>query len=65
MKSKYFSLIRLIIIILALIAGILSRYVTHTNDSAVEQVAEAILETEGVDINFSPNDNDTVEVCND
>ena len=49
--------IRSIIIIVALLFGFIAFIVTKQHDSPIEQAAEAILKVNGVDIDFSPNDN--------
>jgi len=49
--------IRCIIIIVALLFGFIAFFITEQHDSPVEQAAEAILKVNGLDIDFSPNDN--------
>lgn len=44
------------IVIVALAAGGIAYLVTQKNDSPVEQAAEAVLRTQGIDIDLSPND---------
>lgn len=65
MKCKGFAFIPLIIIVASLCAGFLAYTISKKNDTPVEQAAEAVLKTQGVDIDFSPDDCDldTVEVC--
>jgi sugar/nucleoside kinase (ribokinase family) len=64
MKSKGFAFIPVIVIIAALCVGSAAYFITKKNDSPIEQAAEAVLKTEGVDIDFSPDDC-TGEGCND
>lgn len=65
MKSKGFAFIPVIIIIAAMFVGAGAYLISKKNDSPAEQAAEAVLKTQGVDIDFSPDDCgvDTVEVC--
>lgn len=56
MKNKYMALLPLIIIIASLIVGALALVLSKKNDSPVEQAAEAILKTQGIDIDFSIED---------
>lgn len=58
MKSKGFAFIPVIVIIAALCVGSAAFFISKKNDSAVEQAAEAVLKTQGVDIDFSPDDED-------
>lgn len=61
MKSKGFALIPVLVIIGALVVGSAAYFISKKNDSPIEQAAEAVLKTQGVDIDFSPDD----EVDND
>jgi hypothetical protein len=56
MNNKGFAFIPVILIATALCAGFLAYKLTKVNDSPVEQAAEAVLRTEGIDIDFSPDD---------
>lgn len=56
MKSKGFAFIPVIVIISALCIGSAAYFISKKNDSHVEQAAEAVLKTQGVDIDFSPDD---------
>lgn len=44
------------LVIIALSAGGMAYLITQKNDSPVEQAAEAVLRTQGIDIDLSPND---------
>lgn len=44
------------IVIAAIAVGGLAYFVTQKNDSPVEQAAEAVLRTQGIDVDLSPND---------
>ena len=46
-----------VIILVAMLAGISAYLITQKNDSPIEQASEAVLRTQGIDIDFSPNDN--------
>lgn len=65
MKSKGFAFIPFIVIIGAMLVGGAAYFISKKNDSPVEQAAEAVLKTQGVNIDFSPDDCDDemVEVC--
>lgn len=67
MKYKGFAFIPVIVIMAAMLVGSAAYFISKKNDSPVEQAAESVLKTQGVDIDFSPDDCDdeTVEVCND
>jgi len=56
MKSKGHALIPVIIITAAFLVGLGSYLFTKKNDGHVEQAAEAVLRTHGIDIDFSPDD---------
>lgn len=56
MKSKGFAFIPVIVIIAALCVGSAAYFITKKNDSPIEQAAESVLKTQGVDIDFSPDD---------
>ena len=56
MKCKGFAFIPVIIIAAALAAGFLAYHISGKNDTPVEQAAEAALKTQGIDIDFSPDD---------
>jgi hypothetical protein len=56
MKSKGFAFIPVIIILGAICVGSAAYLISKKNDSQVEQAAEAVLKTQGVDIDFSPDD---------
>lgn len=56
MKTKGFAFIPIILIASALCIGFLAFQFSKKNDSPVEQAAEAVLKTQGVDIDFSPDD---------
>ena len=56
MKSKGFAFVPLILIASALCMGFLAYQISKKNDSPVEQAAEAVLKTQGVDVDFSPDD---------
>ena len=45
-----------VIILVAMISGITAYLITQKNDSTIEQATEAVLRTQGIDIDFSPND---------
>lgn len=64
MRCKGFAFIPVIIIVASLCAGFLAYKLSGKNDTPIEQAAEAVLKTEGIDIDFSPDDK-VVEVCND
>ncbi len=64
MRCKGFAFIPVIIIVASLCAGFLAFKLSKKNDSPIEQAAESVLKTQGVDIDFSPDD-EVVEVCND
>lgn len=61
MNQKGFAFIPVLIIIGALCVGSAAYFISKKNDSAMEQAAEIILRTQGVEIDFSPDD----EVEND
>jgi len=46
---------KIAIIVVAFSAGYLSFTFTRQPDGVIEQAAEAVLKTQGVDIDFSPN----------
>ena len=48
--------IKISVIIIALILGFFAHMITMENDSAIEQAAESILKSQGIDIDFSPDD---------
>lgn len=54
MKIKTPLLIRLIIILSAIFAGIITYSINKTNNSRAEQAVEAVLRSQGIDIDFSP-----------
>ena len=56
MKYKGFAFIPVIVIIAALCVGSAAYFISKKNDSPVEQAAESVLRTQGVDIDFSPDD---------
>lgn len=56
MKPNGFAFIPVIVIIAALCVGSAAFFISKKNDSPVEQAAEAVLKTQGVDIDFSPDD---------
>ena len=56
MTSKISVTIQAIIVVVAMIIGIATYFISKKNDTIVEQVAEAILKTQGIDIDFSPDD---------
>lgn len=43
-----------IIIALLIMGGVVTRYITGVDDSPPEQIIEEVLETQGIDIDFSP-----------
>ncbi len=47
---------KIVVMIIALLFGLCAHVITRKNDSAIEQAAEAILKSEGIDIDFSPDD---------
>lgn len=51
-------IVKLIIIVIAFIIGIASFLITGKNNSVVEQAAEAVLRTQGVDVDLSAEDNE-------
>ena len=55
MTSKISVTIQAIIVVVAMIIGIATYFISKKNDTIVEQVAEAILKTQGIDIDFSPD----------
>ena len=55
MTSKISVAIQAIIVVVAMIIGIATSFISKKNDTLVEQVAEAILKTQGIDIDFSPD----------
>ena len=64
MKNKGFAFVPFIIIALAFCAGFAALMITKKNDSPVEQVAEAVLRTQGVDVDLSPDDDCSIDdVC--
>lgn len=66
MKYKGFAFVPVLIIVASLIAGFIAYKISGKNDSPIEQAAESVLKAQGVDIDFSPDDDDQVdEVCND
>lgn len=44
------------IIIAAILVGLAALLITQKNDSPVEQAAEQVLRTQGIDIDLSPDD---------
>jgi sugar/nucleoside kinase (ribokinase family) len=54
MKFKGFALMPVILIVTALCIGSAAYFITKTNDSPIEQAAEAVLRAQGVDIDLSP-----------
>lgn len=58
MKQSGFALLPVFIIACAVSVGIAALVITKKNDSPVEQAAEAVLRTQGIDIDFSPDDVD-------
>lgn len=56
MNFKNSALAPIVIIIISLITGYSALKYSHKNDSALEQVAEAVLNTQGIDIDFSLDD---------
>lgn len=58
MNSKGFAFVPVMVIIAALCVGSAAFFISKKNDSHVEQAAEAVLRTHGVDIDFSPDDED-------
>lgn len=53
-----FSWIKAAIIGGATLIGMGAYMITKKNDSIIEQVAESVLRTQGVDIDFSPDDDE-------
>lgn len=51
---KYPSWIKIAIIVGAIIIGSIALFISKTPDSPIEQAAEAILKTQGVDVDLSP-----------
>lgn len=64
MKSKGFTYLHILVIAGAIAVGVGAYFVSNKNDSPVEQAAEAVLHTQGVDIDFSPDDCDNDECTN-
>jgi len=56
MKQKGFAFIPVIVIMAAMLVGSAAYFISKKNDSPAEQAAEAVLRTQGVDIDFSPDD---------
>ena len=54
MLKKWYSIAIISVIIIATVVGIGSYVLTQKNDSPIEQAAEAVLRTQGIDIDFSP-----------
>jgi len=46
-----------VIVLITMISGFGAYLITQKNDSPIEQATEAVLRTQGIDIDFSPNDN--------
>lgn len=53
MKLPY---LKILIISFLLMLGLFAHIISKKNDSPLEQAAEAILEAQGIDIDFSPDD---------
>ena len=45
-----------VIVLITMISGFGAYLITQKNDSPIEQATEAVLRTQGIDIDFSPND---------
>jgi len=56
MKPVNFSYIPFVVIALFIIAGLTIVKLSKTNDSPAEQFVESVLKTQGVDIDFSPDE---------
>lgn len=48
--------IKLIVIMSAVLIGSIGHHVSKKNDGPVEQFSEAVLRTQGIDIDLSPED---------
>lgn len=59
MKSKGVAVIPIIIILAAFCVGGAAFLLSMKNDSPLEQAAEAVLKTQGIDIDFSPEDGES------
>lgn len=57
-------LVKLIIIAITFIIGIASFLITGKANNVVEQAAEAVLHTQGVDVDLSADDKDCMEHSN-
>ena len=66
MKSHGFAFVPAMIVLAAMLVGGSAYLITKKNDSPIEQAAEAILKSQGIDMDFSPDDDcgDVIEVCN-
>jgi hypothetical protein len=56
-----FTLIKVLLIGIAFVAGFGALMLSKKPDSPVEQAAEAVLKTQGIDIDFSQDDEDDHE----
>ena len=56
MNCKGFVILPVIIIISALVIGYSAYQLSGKNDTPTEQAAEAVLRQNGIDIDFSPDD---------
>ncbi len=52
-SGEIMTIVSAIIIVVAVVIGSGAHYFSKKNDSVLEQVAESVLETEGVKIDFS------------
>lgn len=55
-NNRGMIMIYLAIIIAGFLVGLGAYTITKKNDSPVEQAAEAVLKSQGIDIDFSPDD---------
>jgi len=58
MKRKVPALQSIVIIVILFIVGVSAAYLSGKKDSPVEQLAEAALRTQGIDLDFSPEYNE-------
>jgi hypothetical protein len=52
------KILPVLLIVGALVAGYASKIFTKQNDHPIEQAAESVLRSHGIDLDFSPDDKD-------
>ncbi len=60
MKLKW---VQLIVITIVILIGLAALAITNIPDSPIEQAAEAVLKTQGIDIDFSPDEQADNQTC--